>query len=331
MGNTRPVVALLGRDGLAPPSNMDRIRDVATVRECTTADLGAALSVDGGADVLMLWDFFSAALRDNWAAARALRWVHVCAAGVDALMFDELRRSGLTITNARGVFDGPIAEFVLGSILAEDKQLHLSKSLQREKRWIRRDTTRTAGRTALVIGTGGIGRAVARLLRAAGLSVSGAGRTERGSDPDFGVVRATADLAAYIGNYDVVVTIAPLTPQTAGLIDADVLAAMKPAAHLINVGRGELIDEPALIMALRRRQIGAASLDVFETEPLPPDNPLWEMDNVHISAHMSGDVAGWRDELAEQFLWNLNRYIAGEPLMNEVDKQVGYVRAAETF
>jgi phosphoglycerate dehydrogenase-like enzyme len=327
MGNTRPVIALLGRDGLAPPPNIERIRGIATVRECTTADLGEAL---GGADVLMLWDFFSAALRDNWAAAAGLRWAHVCAAGVDALMFDELRNSGLTITNARGIFDGPIAEFVLGSILAEDKQFHLSKSLQREKRWIRRDTVRTAGRTVLVIGTGGIGRSVARLLRAAGLHVTGAGRVERGDDPDFGVVRATADLAAYIGDFDIVVAIAPLTTQTAGLIDAGVLAAMRPTAHLINVGRGELVDESALITAMRDGRIGAASLDVFETEPLPSDNPLWDMDNVHISAHMSGDVVGWRDELAEQFLANLRKYIAGEPMANAVDKQAGYVRSAES-
>ncbi|PVY29038.1 D-2-hydroxyacid dehydrogenase [Williamsia muralis] len=324
--NTPPVVALLGREGLAPPSNLEQIRNIATVRECTTADLGEALD---GADVLLLWDFFSAALRDNWSAADDLRWVHVCAAGVDAMLFDDVRRSDVTVTNAHGVFDGPIAEFVLGSILAEDKQLHLSKTLQREKRWIRRDTTRTAGRSVLVIGTGGIGRATARLLRAAGLQVSGAGRTERAHDPDFGVVRATADLASYVGDFDVVVAIAPLTAQTARMIDAAVLASMKPTAHLVNVGRGELVDETALIDALRTGSIGAASLDVFETEPLPAENPLWEMENVHLSAHMSGDVVGWGDELAGQFLRNLQHYIAGEPLMNVVDKQAGYVRARE--
>jgi phosphoglycerate dehydrogenase-like enzyme len=281
--------------------------------------------------VLLLWDFFSAALRDNWdVAAARLRWAHVCAAGVDAMLFDELRRSDVTITNAHGVFDGPIAEFVLGSILAEDKQLHLSKALQREKRWVRRDTTRTAGRSVLVIGTGGIGRAVARLLRAAGLRVTGAGRVERADDPDFGVVRATENLTGYVGDFDIVVTIAPLTSQTARMIDTGVLTAMKPTAHLINVGRGELVDEQALIDALRRRTIAAASLDVFEIEPLPPENPLWEMENVHISAHMSGDVLGWRDELADQFLQNLHRYIAGEPLINVVDKHAGYVRTSGT-
>ncbi|PYE19902.1 phosphoglycerate dehydrogenase-like enzyme [Williamsia limnetica] len=323
---TKPKVVILGRDGLENPGNLQQLRDVAEVRLATTADLGEALGADGGADVLMLWDFFSAALRDNWDNAQALKWVHVCAAGVDAMMFDELRASSITVTNAHGVFDGPIAEFVLGSIIAQDKQFHLSKKYQQVKHWERRDTIRTAGRSALVIGTGGIGRAVARLLKGAGLEVTGAGRTARAEDPDFGTVLRTDELATYAGEFDNIVTIAPLTEQTARMIDAEVLAAMKPSAHLINVGRGQLIDEPALIAALREGQIGAASLDVFETEPLPADSPLWDMENVHISAHMSGDVVGWRDELADLFLTNLQRYAASQPLANEVDKDAGYVR-----
>lgn len=324
--HTKPVVAILGRDGLEEPANLAQIREVADVRLCTTADLGEALSAGDGADVLMLWDFFSAALYDNWEQARALRWVHVCAAGVDAMMFDDLRAAPITITNAHGVFDGPIAEFVLGSIIAQDKQFHLSKKYQQVKHWERRDTIRTAGRSALVIGTGGIGRAVARLLSAAGLRVTGAGRTARADDPDFGTVLRTADLATYAGDFDNIVTIAPLTAQTAQMIDAEVLRAMKSSAHLINVGRGQLVDEQALIDALADGQIAAASLDVFETEPLPSDSPLWGMENVHISAHMSGDVVGWRDELADLFLKNLQRYAAGESLANEVDKEAGYVR-----
>ncbi|ORM37873.1 D-2-hydroxyacid dehydrogenase [Williamsia sp. 1135] len=324
--NTKPNVVILGRDGLENPGNLEQIRQVANVRLATTADLGGALAADGGADVLMLWDFFSAALKDNWEQAQALKWVHVSAAGVDAMMFDELRASSITITNAHGVFDGPIAEFVLGSIIAQDKQFHVSKRYQQLKHWERRDTIRTAGRSALVIGTGGIGRAVASLLRAAGLQVTGAGRIARTEDPDFGTVLRTDELAEYAGDFDNIVTIAPLTEQTAQMIDADVLTAMKPSAHLINVGRGQLVDEKALIAALREGQIAAASLDVFETEPLAADNPLWDMENVHISAHMSGDVVGWRDELAQLFLTNLQRYAASEPLANEVDKEAGYVR-----
>ncbi|MGZ8177249.1 D-2-hydroxyacid dehydrogenase [Williamsia sp. SKLECPSW1] len=321
--SARPVrLTVLTRDDLDPPHNLDAIADLADVRLATASTLADDLR---GADVLLLWDYFSAALRDAWSGADALRWVHVCAAGVDAMMFDELRASDVTVTNARGVFDGPIAEFVLASILARDKQLHLSRALQRRHEWTWRETHRTAGSTALVVGTGGIGRATARLLRAAGLHVTGAGRTARDDDPDFGTVVATDDLVEHVGDVDALVLIAPLTEQTAGLVDARVLAAMKPTAHLVNVGRGALVVESDLVDALRDGVIGAASLDVVETEPLPDDSPLWDMDDVAISPHMSGDVVGWRDELADQFLERLRSYLAGEELTGAVDKERGYV------
>ncbi|MEH3156143.1 MAG: D-2-hydroxyacid dehydrogenase [Gordonia paraffinivorans] len=321
--SARPVrLTVLTRDDLDPPHNLDDIAELADVRLTTAGSLADDL---GGSDVLLLWDYFSSALRDAWSGADSLRWVHVCAAGVDAMLFDDLRASDVTVTNARGVFDGPIAEFVLASILARDKQLHLSRALQREHEWRWRETRRTTGSTALVVGTGGIGRATARLLRAAGLQVTGAGRTARDDDPDFGTVISTDDLVDHVGDADTVVLIAPLTEQTAGLVDAGVLAAMKSSAHLVNVGRGALVVERDLVAALRDGIIGAASLDVVETEPLPDDSPLWDMENVAISPHMSGDVVGWRDELADQFLTRLRAYVAGEELVGAVDKQRGYV------
>ncbi|GAA1482685.1 D-2-hydroxyacid dehydrogenase [Gordonia sinesedis] len=328
-GTTRPVVALLGAPDVPPPTNLDAWAELATIRPCTTDDLGDALT---GADVLVVWDFFSGALRDHWGAATdSLRWVHVCAAGVDALLFDELTDSDIVVTNAHGAFDRPIAEFVLASILARDKRLHESRRLQRDREWRHRETVRTTGTSALVIGTGGIGRETARLLRAVGIRVTGAGRTPRADDPDFGVVRDTGELADYIGEFDTVVAIAPLTPQTDGMLSANVLAAMKPDAHLVNVGRGRLVDEAALVDALRDGPVGAASLDVFVDEPLPADSPLWSMEQVAISPHMSGDVVGWRDVLADQVLDNLRRYRAARPgelsstLRNVVDKARGYV------
>jgi phosphoglycerate dehydrogenase-like enzyme len=321
--SARPVrLTVLTRDDLDPPHNLDDIAELADVHLTTAASLADDLR---GSDVLLLWDYFSSALRDAWSGADSLRWVHVCAAGVDAMLFDELRDSDVTVTNARGVFDGPIAEFVLASILARDKQLHLSRALQRDHDWRWRETRRTAGSTALVIGTGGIGRATARLLRAAGMQVTGAGRTARDGDPDFGTVIATDDLVEHVGDADNVVLIAPLTDQTAGLVDARILAAMKPSAHLVNVGRGALVVEDDLVAALRDGTIAAASLDVVATEPLPADSPLWDMENVAISPHMSGDVVGWRDELADQFLARLRAHVAGEELAGAVDKQRGYV------
>lgn len=333
MSSRRPVLALLGAPDEPWPPNLDEIEALAEVRRCTAENLADALP---GADALVLWDFFSRALADNWGESTAgLRWVHVCAAGVDSLLFDGLRESEVVVTNAHGVFDRPIAEFVLASILARDKRIHESMDLQRQRKWRHRETVGTGRTSALVIGTGGIGRATARLLRAVGMRVLGAGRTARESDPDFGSVLPTDELRSYVGDFDNVVAIAPLTAQTAGMIDATVLSAMKPGAHLVNVGRGELVDELALVEALRSGHLGAASLDVFVTEPLPADSELWTMPGVAISAHMSGDAVGWREALAEQVLDNLRRYIDAGPeaggaalaadLTNVVDKERGYV------
>ncbi|MFI7483150.1 D-2-hydroxyacid dehydrogenase [Kocuria sp. M1R5S2] len=319
----RPKVVVLTAPGTPPPYNAAALEEDADV---VHADAEGLADVLGGAQVLFVWDFFSTALRDAWPRADALEWVHVAAAGVDSLLFDALRTSDVEVTNAHGAFDGPIAEFVLASVLAHDKQLHTSKDLQRRGVWQHREVVRTAGQRALVVGTGGIGRATARLLRAVGLDVRGAGRTARDEDPDFGTVVPSAELAEHAEWADHLVLIAPLTEDTRGLVGTEVLARMRPSAHLVNVGRGALVDEPALVDALRSGSIAAASLDVFDEEPLPGDHPFWRLENVHVSAHMSGDVVGWRDTLADQFAENLARWRAGEQLLNRVDKDLGYVR-----
>lgn len=302
-----------------------RLAPLADVQVVQADQLAEALP---GAEVLLVWDFFSRALAQAWSAAGDLRWVHIAAAGVDSLLFDELTASEVVVTNARGVFDRPIAEFVLGAVLAHDKQFQTSQQLQAERRWLHRELTRTEGSTALVVGTGGIGRATARLLTAIGLQVHGVGRRARSDDPDFITVTASDDLVDVVGLADHLVLAAPLTVQTRGLIDRRVLAAMKPSAHLINVGRGALVHQPALVEALHEGRIAAATLDVFDTEPLPPDHPLWTLRNVRISPHLSGDVTGWRDALAAQFEDNLRRYLTGQPLVNVVDLTLGYVPGA---
>lgn len=291
-------------------------------RYCAADGLADAVR---GARALLLWDYFSTALREVWPHADALEWVHVTAAGVDTLLFDELRDSDVVVTNARGVFDRPIAEYVLGAVLAHAKGARESLDLQRRHLWRHRETRSVFGATALVVGTGGIGRQTARLLRAAGLQVRGVGRVARVEDPDFGRVVASANLAAEVDWCDHLVLAAPLTEATRGLVGEEVFSAMKPDAHLVNVGRGPLIDESALLTALHNKDIGGATLDVFETEPLPDDHPLWEAPNLTITAHMSGDVIGWRDTLAAQFVDNTRRWLAGDPLLNVVDKQLGYV------
>lgn len=323
----RPVIAVLSTPALGRPPGMDEIERRAMVRYAEARDLDDAVA---GADALFLWDFFSTAVRDVWSAADRLRWIHVAAAGVDTLLFDELRDSDVVVTNARGVFDRPIAEFVLASILARAKDLHVSHDHQLERRWQHRETRSVVGETALVVGTGAIGRETARLLSAVGMQVRGAGRTARKDDPDFGEIVASGDLAEHVGWADHVVIAAPLTDQTRGLVDAGVLAAMKPTGHLVNIGRGEIVDESALVEALDAGRIAAASLDVFATEPLPADSPMWTTPGVVVSPHMSGDVLGWRETLARQFLDNAHRFLDGEDLFNVVDKRLGFVPAATT-
>ncbi|WP_084222896.1 D-2-hydroxyacid dehydrogenase [Mycolicibacterium holsaticum] len=315
-----PVLAVLCADESDRPPGLGELP--VEVRFCTAADLTEAIE---GARVLLLWDYFSTAVRQVWAHAGTLEWIHVTAAGVDTLLFDELRDSDVVVTNARGVFDRPIAEYVLGAVLAHAKDSRTSFALQHDRRWRHRETRGIAGTRALVVGTGAIGRAIARLLRAAGMQVRGAGRVAAADDPDFGDVVASANLAADVGWCDHLVLAAPLTDSTRGLVDAAVLAAMKPDAHLVNIARGPIVVESALLDALRQGAIGGATLDVFDTEPLPPDHPLWDAPHLTITPHMSGDVAGWRDTLAEQFGQNLRRWLAGEPLENVVDKKLGYV------
>ena len=322
----RPRLAVLTADGLGTPYNAAALEDLADVVYTNADGLTDALR---GASVLLMWDFFSPALVEAWPSADALEWVHVAAAGVDALFFDDLRNSPVLVSNARGVFDRPIAEYVAACLLAHDKGLHESSRLQRDHLWKHREVTRTEGSRALVVGTGAIGRACARTLRALGIEVTGAGRTAREDDPDFGRVLDTADLTTYLGDFDHVVLIAPLTDQTRGLVGTRELSAMKSSAHLINVGRGALVDEPALLDALRRGGIAAASLDVFETEPLPLDHPFWDMEQVHVSAHMCGDVIGWRGALADQFEENLRNWTSGRQPENLVDKTTGYVPSGD--
>ena len=316
----RPVVAALYREGLPP--RLAEIEELADVR-LTKAD-GLAKALDG-ADVLYQWHSFSPALRENWDAAWSLQWVHVSAAGVSQLLFDELIRSDVTYTNSRGVLSRAIAEFALGFVLDMAKDSQGSFRLQQEQRWQHRVTRKIQGQSALVVGSGSIGREIARLFRAVGMEVSGAGRAARPVDPDFDRVHSSRDLASTVHDYDYVVLAAPLTTETRGLVNADVLAAMKPSARLINVGRGELVDTEALTEALASGCIAGAALDVVHPEPLPEGHALWSIENVIISPHMSGDTEDYLDDLSKLFVDNLRRYCKGQPLLNVVDKDLGFV------
>jgi phosphoglycerate dehydrogenase-like enzyme len=320
----RPVVAALYREALPP--RLAEVEELAEVRLTKAAGLAEALD---GADVLYQWHSFSPAFRDNWGAASSLQWVHVTAAGVSQLMFDELAASDITYTNSRGVLSRAIAEFALGFVLDMAKDAQGSFRLQQQQRWQHRVTRKIHGQRALVVGTGSIGREIARLFRAVGMDVDGAGRTGRPGDVDFGRIHSSRDLAGVVRDYDYLVLAAPLTNATRGLVNAEVLAALKPSAHLINVGRGELVDTGALTEALASGSIAGAALDVVHPEPLPEGHALWGVDNVIITPHMSGDTEDYLDDLGRLFVENLKRYCGGEPLENVVDKALGFVPAPE--
>ncbi|MCP8708066.1 D-2-hydroxyacid dehydrogenase [Streptomyces sp. AC04842] len=272
------------------------------------------------ADVLLVWDFTSHAVRRAWPGEGPRpRWVHTASAGVDHLLCPELAASDTVVTNARGVFDGPIAEYVAGLVLAFAKDLPRTLALQRERTWLHRATRRVAGTRACVVGSGPIGRAVAVTLEALGVRTALVGRAARDG------VHGPEDLDRLLARADWVVAAAPLTEQTRGMFDARRFGLMQPSAHFVNVGRGELVVEEALVGAVRERWIAGAALDVFTAEPLAAGSPLWELEGVVVSPHMSGDTVGWRDELAAQFVELYELWEAGRPLVNVVDKRRGYV------
>ncbi|TYC98877.1 D-2-hydroxyacid dehydrogenase [Arthrobacter echini] len=316
----RPVIAVL--EGAHPVRGLERVQELAEFRVVQSDGLARALD---GADVLYLWDFFSGALPAAWHAADSLQWLHCAAAGVDRLLFPELVASDVVVTNAHGVFDQPMAEYVLGAVLHAAKGFGPLRDQQSQRDWIWREGRNIAGTRALVVGTGSIGRHTARLLRAVGIRVEGVGRVASEHDDDFGRVHAAADLARVVGDVDWLVLVAPLTPATENLIDADVMGALPESAVLINVGRGRLLDEEALVARLRDGTLAGAVLDTFAVEPLPPDNPLWSLPSVLITPHMASNADSWLDDLAAQFERNLRLWLAGEPLPGVVDKVLGYV------
>jgi phosphoglycerate dehydrogenase-like enzyme len=314
----RPRVVVLGEQ---PISALTAVEERAEVVYTGSEDLAAALT---GADVLFVRDFSSAALRDAWHTADRLRWVHAGSAGVERLLFRALIDSDVVVTNSKGVFDRAMAEYVLGLVLAFAKGLPDTLALQGDRVWEHRETETIEGKTVLVVGAGSIGRAIGRLLGAVGMRVSGVGRAAR-TDPDLGVVHPAHQLMSVLPDADYVVVAAPLTEHTREMLGERAFAVMKPTARLINVGRGPVVDEHALLGALREGRLTAAALDVFAHEPLPPEHPLWRTPNVLVSPHMSGDVAGWQDAVAGLFVDNFYRWCSGEPLVNVVDKQLGFV------
>ena len=319
-----PVIAVMGASGAEEIPGLDALESELEIRFPSSGQ--SLADIISGAQIVLGWDFQSNEFRDAWHNADELKWIFWAGAGVDAALFHELIESDVVLTNGRGVFDRSMAEYVLGFIIAFGKQFPESWRLQTQRVWKHRFNELLLGQQALIVGVGSIGREIARVLSAFGLKVSGVGRHHR-EDPDFGVIYDSQALNSRLENADFVVVVCPSTAQTRGMFGAPQFEAMKDSARLINVARGEILDETALIDALRDGHIAGAALDVFTDEPLPDESPLWRMDNVIVSPHMCGDFHASLAVMANAFFENLKRFRNGDPLLNIIDKTAGFAAA----
>ena len=263
------------------------------------------------------------------ARAPELRWVHSAAAGVERLLTPTARARNLQITNARGVFSRPIAEYVLMMALAVNRRLPQLLELAAERTWQPLEGRELQDTTLGIVGFGSIGRAIAELAVPFGPRILATRRhaTSRTDEPPLppGVtVGGPESFGDVIAASDFVILALPLTPETEDLVDDRVLALMKPSAWLVNVSRGRLIVERALLRALREGTIGGAVLDAFREEPLQPDSAFYGLPNVIVTPHTAWSSGRVLDRTVELFADNLRRYAAGEPLLNAVDASAGY-------
>lgn len=255
-----------------------------------------------------------------------LRWYQQWGAGTDWLMrHPEAAAKDFTLTNASGVHAIPISEHILALMLAFARRLPESIRAQARHDWktARQPAFELAGKTMLLVGVGAIGRRTAQLAAALGMRVIGV-RKNAGKAPGIERMLGVEEIDLALPQADFVVLTLPLTAESRGLISAARLAKMKRSAYLINIGRGGTVDEAALIEALKTGQIAGAGLDVFIKEPLPEESPLWDLENVIITAHYAGDTPHYDERAMDIFIDNLARYLKGEPLKNVVDKQRGY-------
>ena len=249
--------------------------------------------------------------------ATSVKWMHTFSAGVDSPFFVQLMERGVRLTNSSGATASPIAQTTVLYMLALSRNVRAWFQHQEKHEWARQEFAELDGARLAVLGMGPIGIEIARLGVALNMSVEAIRRTPTGSEPC--PTFSFDQLPRVLAHADWVAVALPLTDDTRQIFDTKTFAIMKPGAHFINVGRGELVDEDALIAALQSGHLAGAALDVFATEPLPADSPLWNMDNVIITPHSSSASAqaGLRSE--DIFVKNLARYVAGEPLLNEVN------------
>jgi len=279
------------------------------------------------ADVVFNWSGSGELLREVFPRCPRVRWVHMRSAGLDGLLFPELVESAAALTNGTGVFSESLGEFALAGILFFAKDLRRMIRNQAAGRWEPFDVAEISRQTVGIVGYGDIGRAVASRARAMGMRVLAVKRhlPPAGTRDTYAERVFTPDrIHEMIALSDYIVAAAPLTAETRGLLGEREFAAMKEQAVVINLGRGPVIDETAMVRALSERRIRGAVLDVFDNEPLPEGHPFYRLDNVLLSPHTADHTSDWLERAMQFFLDNFARFHQGQPLHNLVDKKLGY-------
>lgn len=280
------------------------------------------------ADILFA-QFFS---RELFLAAKKLKWIQTLSAGVERFLLPEVVKSHVIITNASGVHSIPISEHVIGLMLCLSRKLHLFIRRQFGKKWegfgigsLIEQIEELSGKTVGIVGVGRIGSEIARKAKAFGMRVIATRRNLSKPKPEHvDDIIAINNLKTLLVESDFVVIAVPLTKETEGMIGEDELKSMKKTSYLINISRGKIVQEKKLIQALKEGWIAGAGLDTFEKEPLPQDSELWEMKNVIITPHVAGATPHYLERATNIFCENLKRFMRNEPLINVVDKTLGY-------
>ena len=312
----------------APPWFAERLRrDFPQLEVVHLHDYDRVNDEIADADIAIAWSLRGEQIK----AANELKWIHSTATAVHFLMSDELRSSNIVVTNARDVHGPVVAEHAMALVFALAKRLPQAMRYQQQKHWAQQDIWNAApcprelkGASIAIIGLGGIGRPLAKMASSLGMRVIGVREHPERACEGVEKIYSFADLNDALGHADFLVLALPVTPKTHHLMNASRLARLKRDAYLINVGRGVLIDEAALVDALRRKSFAGAALDVTEEEPLPSESPLWAMDNVFITPHIASLTEQMWERHYETFTQNLRRFLKNEPLMWVVDKEKAY-------
>jgi phosphoglycerate dehydrogenase-like enzyme len=285
----------------------------------------AVTSTTASAEVILHWAGSRDLLRAAFLANPGVRWVHSRSAGLDRILFPELVQSTVPLTNGSGVFSPSLGEFALAAILYFAKDFRRMLRNQEAQRWEQFEVEEIAGQTVGIVGYGDIGRAVATRVNAMGMRVLALKRhTPASDDPLIARFHKPEELLSMLAECDFVVVATPLTPETRHMIGDAAFAAMKPNAVVINIGRGPVIDQIALVRTLTEGRIKGAGLDVFEQEPISPGDPIYRLENVLISPHCADHTKDWLNDAMRFFLRQYDRFSNGQPLANVVEKHLGY-------